>query len=65
MKGFNYTRLIIPAGIVCLGIYNLLNPKPDGEMNTFWWIITPFALLIGIIRFIMLRKQKDSEGTEA
>ncbi len=64
MNAFKNTRLIIPFIIVIIGIFNLMNPTIDGNLRTFWWFLTPFALVIGLLRGYMLFRQKKSGTTE-
>jgi cytochrome c-type biogenesis protein CcmH/NrfF len=62
MNTFKNTRFIIPALVLVMGIFNLLNPNTTGNMRTFWWFLTPFALLVGLARLYMFYKQKKSEA---
>ncbi len=64
MNVFKNTRLIIPVLVVVMGIFNLLNPSLDPTMKTFWWFLTPFALVIGLLRLYMFYKQKKSDELE-
>lgn len=64
MKVFKNTRLILPALVVVMGIFNLLNPNTDPAMKTFWWFLTPFALCIGLLRGYMFYKQKKQQTNE-
>ena len=60
MNVFKNTRLVFPALVVVMGIFNLLNPNTDPGMKTFWWFLTPFALGIGALRLYMFYREKKS-----
>jgi preprotein translocase subunit YajC len=61
MNSLKNIRLITPLLVVAAGVFYLMNPDTDPALRTFWWFLTPFALLIWIFRFVLLRKQKKSE----
>jgi hypothetical protein len=50
---------VAPALVFVAGIFNLLNKNLDGTIRTLWYIITPIALLLMILRIYRQAKTHD------